>query len=180
MVAGLNTIEPTRFVGDHARENIEPPGRAFRISGSRNVVGQCETFQQRHDVDAAGFENCAVTQRNFVQLQSVDALGNGCAARQETRPHAVGHLAQTQIEARRLDLIGDELVFGQNTAVRGEHRDHAVGQNALVVDCEGKCHGVPALQSRRSNPRSALTGSRAPRYKHLIPWSFEPAGLQPR
>jgi hypothetical protein len=36
------------------------------------------------------------------------------------------------------------------------------------------------LKSRRSNPRSALTGSGASRYKTIIPWSFEPAGLQPR
>ena len=63
--------------------------------------------------------------------------------RQETRAHAVGDLAQPQVEARRLDLVGDELVFGQNPAVRGERRDHAVGQNALVVDGEGKRHGVP-------------------------------------
>jgi hypothetical protein len=33
---------------------------------------------------------------------------------------------------------------------------------------------------RRSNLSSALTGSGASRYKDLIPWSFEPAGLQPR
>jgi hypothetical protein len=33
---------------------------------------------------------------------------------------------------------------------------------------------------RRSNPMGALTGSRASRYKQFIPWSFEPAGLQPR
>ncbi len=143
MIAGLDTVEATRFVGDHAREHVEPPGRAFRIGGSRNVVGQCETFQQRHDVDAAGFQHRAVGQRNFVQLQSVDALGNGCAARQETRAHAVGHLAQPQVEARRLDLVGDELVFGQNTAVRGEHRDHAVGQNALVVDWRRKVSRCP-------------------------------------
>jgi hypothetical protein len=33
---------------------------------------------------------------------------------------------------------------------------------------------------RRSNPTGGLTGSGSPRYKQFIPWSFEPAGLQPR
>jgi len=32
----------------------------------------------------------------------------------------------------------------------------------------------------RSNPMRALTGSRVGRITLTIPWSFEPAGLQPR
>ena len=66
VIAGLDTVEAARFVGNHAREHIEPPGRAFRIGGGRNIVGQCEAFQQRHDVDAAGFQHRAVGQRNLV------------------------------------------------------------------------------------------------------------------
>ena len=66
VIAGLDTVEPTRFVGNHARKHIEPPGRTFWIGGSRNIVGQCETFQQRHDVNTAGFQNRAVGQRNLV------------------------------------------------------------------------------------------------------------------
>ena len=172
--------KPARLVGNHAGKHIEPAGRTFRIGGGGNFVGQRQAFQQGHNIDAAGFEHRAVGERDFVQLEFVDALRNRRAARQEACAHAVGHLAQPQIKARRLDLIGHELVFGQNPAAGGERRNHAVGQNALVINGEGKCHGGPVSRLRRSNPRSALTGSRASRYKHLIPWSFEPAGLQPR
>ena len=65
-------------------------------------------------------------------------------AGQEARAHAVGDLAQPQIEARRLDLVGHEIGRGQNPAVGGKRRDHAVGQDALVFDGEGKRHGVPS------------------------------------
>jgi hypothetical protein len=34
--------------------------------------------------------------------------------------------------------------------------------------------------SGRSKPMSGLTESRRQRKSHVIPWSFEPAGLQPR
>jgi len=63
-------------------------------------------------------------------------LGNRGRAGQEARAHAIGHLAQPQIEARRLDLVGHEVGRGQNPAGSGERRDHAVRQNALVFDGE--------------------------------------------
>ena len=63
----------------------------------------------------------------------------------KARPHTIGDLAQPQIEAGGLDLIGHELVFRQNRAVCGERRDHAVGQDALVLDGEGKRHGRPCV-----------------------------------
>jgi hypothetical protein len=34
--------------------------------------------------------------------------------------------------------------------------------------------------SLRSKPMAGLTESREQRKSHVIPWSFEPAGLQPR
>ena len=180
VVAGLDTVEAAHLVGDHAGEHVEPSGRAFRIGGRRNLVGQRQAFQQRHDIDAAGLQHGAVGEREFVQLQFVDTLSHRGRPGQEARAHAIGHLAQPQIEARRLDLVGHEIGRWQNPAVGGQRRDHAVGQNALVLDGECEWHGFPSRWKRRSNPMGGLTGSGRPRYKHLIPWSFEPAGLQPR
>ncbi len=57
-------------------------------------------------------------------------------AGQEARAHAVGDVAEPQIEAGRLDLVGHEVGGGQNPAGGGQRRDHAVGQDALVLDGE--------------------------------------------
>ena len=72
---------------------------------------QRQALEQRHDVDAAGLQHRAVGERDLVQLQLVDALGDGGARPgQEARAHAVGDLAEPQVEARRLDLVVHELV----------------------------------------------------------------------
>ena len=143
VIAGLDPVEAAQLIGDDAGEHIEPSGRAFRIGGGGNVVRQRQAFQQRHDIDATGFQHGAVGEREFVQLQFVDAPGDRGRAGQETRAHPVGDFAQAQIEARRLDLVGHEIGGGQYPAVAGQPRDHAVGQDALVFDGEGKRHGVP-------------------------------------
>ena len=109
MIAGLDAVEAAHFVGDDAGEHVEPSGRAFRIGGGGNVVGQRQAFQQRHDIDAAGLQHGAVGEREFVQLQFVDAPSHRGRAGQKARAHAIGHLAQPQIEARRLDLVGHEI-----------------------------------------------------------------------
>ena len=180
VIAGLDAVEAARLVGDDAGEHVEPAGRAFRIGGGGNLVGQRQAFQQRHDINAAGLQHGAVAERDFVQFEPFDALGHRRAPGQEARAHAIGDFTQPQIEARRLDLVGHEIGRGQNPAGRGERRDHAVGQDALVLDGECECHGAPSRWMRRSNPMDGLTGSGRCRYKPLIPWSFEPAGLQPR
>jgi hypothetical protein len=146
MVAGLDAIEPASLVRNHAGEHVEAAGRAFRIGGRRNLLGQRQTFQQWHDVNAAGFQHGTVAERNFVQFQFVYAPGNRGAAGQKACAHAIGHLAQTQIEAGRLDLIRDELIFGQYAAIGGEHRDHPIRQNASVLNSERKCHGGPVCR----------------------------------
>jgi hypothetical protein len=82
-----------------------------------------------------------------VQLQLVYAPRNCGAAGQKARAHTIRPLAQTQIEARWLDLIRDQLVFGQYAAIGGEHRDHPIGQNASVLSCERKRHGGPVFRA---------------------------------
>ena len=132
MIAGLDAVEAAGLVGDHAGEDVEPAGRAFRIGGGGDVVGQREALHQRHDVDAAGLEHGAVAERDLVQLELVDALGDrGVRAGQEARAHAIGDLAEPQVEARGLDLVGDEVAGAQDAAVLRQRGDHVVGQDAF-------------------------------------------------
>ncbi len=94
MIAGADAIKTAGLIRDHAGEDVEPAGRAFRIGGSSDIVRQRKAFQQRYDVDAAGLEHGAVAERDLVQLQFVDTLRNSRArARQKARAHAIGYLA---------------------------------------------------------------------------------------
>src|SRR5262249_33486655 len=105
-IAAFDAVKAARLVGDHAREDIEPPGRAFRVSDRCDFRRQIETLDQRHDVDAAGFQDRAAGERKFVQLQFGDAACDRAARPgQETRAHPIGDGTEAQIEARRLDLI---------------------------------------------------------------------------
>ena len=102
---------------------------------------QRQTLDQRHDIDAAGFQHGAVGEREFVQLQFGDAARDRRARpRQETRAHAVGDGTQAQVEARRLNLIGGERIAGANSARLRQGRNHAVGQNSLLCRREGERH----------------------------------------
>ena len=67
-----------------------------------------------------------------MQLQIVDALGDrGARPRQEARAHAIGDLAEPQIEARRLDLIGREIARRDDPAGFRKLGDHVIGQDAF-------------------------------------------------
>ena len=76
-----------------------------------------------------------------MQLQFVDALGDGgVRPRQEARAHAEGESPEPQVEARRLDLVLHELVFGEDRAVADQRADHLVGQDAPLIHCKGERH----------------------------------------
>jgi hypothetical protein len=173
VIAAGNTIEPTRLIGNDARENVEPSGRAFWIGRRRNVSGQSEALDQRHDINASGLQHGTVDEGEFVELQIGDALRDrGARAGQKTRTHPIGDRAEAQIETRRLNLICRERIARMNPARLRQRRDHAVGKNALIRGFECGRHG------KRSNPTPGLTQRQSRRIHPLIPWSFEPAGLQ--
>ena len=70
-----------------------------------------------------------------MQLQFVDALGHRRARpRQKAGADPVGDVAETQIEARRLDLAFDKGIGRQDQAGIGHRRDHAVGQDAIGAE----------------------------------------------
>ena len=108
------------------------PVELFGIGGGDDFRRQRQRLQQRHDVDAVGLQHRAVGQIDLVQLQLVDALGHGGARpRQKARPHPIGDVAETQIEARRLDLAFDKRIGREDQAGIRHRRDHAVGQDAI-------------------------------------------------
>ena len=174
-VAGRDTVETAGLIGDHAGENVEPARRAFRIRRGRNVARQIKPFDQRHDIDASGLQHRAAGEREFVQFEVNDALGDGgTGSRQKTCADAVGDGSEAQVEACRLDLARSEWIMRANTAVGRQRRDQAVGQNSRVRRCERQRHGVFRC---RSNLTLGLTQRWARRISPVIPWSFEPVGL---
>ena len=141
VIAGRDAVEAAGLVGDHAGEHVEPSGRAFRIGGRGDVVRERQALDQRHDVDAVGLQHRAVGERDLVQLEILDALGDGgVRPRQEARAHAEGGRAEPQVEARGLDLVLHEFVFGEDGAVADQRADHLVGQDAPLIHCKGERH----------------------------------------
>ena len=79
------------------------------LVAAHRLVRQRQALQERDHVDAAGLEHRALRQADGVELQVVELGGDLLAApRQEARAHAVGDRAQAQIEARRLQLLGQQ------------------------------------------------------------------------
>ena len=110
VIAGLDAVEAARLVGDHAGEDVEPAGRALRIGGGGDVVRQRQAFQQaarcRRSRSPAPRRRRA---RISCSLSSSMRCATVRAAGQKACAHAVGDLAEPQIEARRLDLVGHEV-----------------------------------------------------------------------
>ncbi len=126
-----DTVEFLAAIGDGPGQQVEPPGRAFRIRHRRQPDGQGQPFHQRHDIDAALFQHRAGRQVDPVHLEFRDAVGDGSAlAGKERCPHPVGHGAESEIEARGLDLrVGDRNL--RRDLARGDHRaDGAVGKDS--------------------------------------------------
>jgi hypothetical protein len=86
-------------IGDKAGEQIKPPGGAFGIGHRMQPRRQRQMLGQRHHVDAALFKHRAAAQIDPVHLEIGQPLGHAApGARQKRGAHAVGHIAQPQIE----------------------------------------------------------------------------------
>jgi hypothetical protein len=155
VIAGADHVETARAVGDHAGEHVEPAGRAFRIGRGHDLFGQREAFQERHDVDAVGFQHRTVAEIDLVQLQFVDALGDRrIRSRQKAGANPVGDVAEPQVQACRLDLALDKGVGRQDQAGFRHRRNHAVGQDAMGVCWQ--------LERHRTRPRDDPNAIQSP------------------
>ena len=75
MIPGRHLIEGRNAVGDHAREDIQTPGRAFGVGGGRQLRRQRHALQQRHDIDAARLQHRALGEVDGVQVQILQLGG---------------------------------------------------------------------------------------------------------
>ena len=129
MITGLHAIEGLPAIGDEAHEHIDAAGGAFWVRGAGHTRGEIGMFEQRHDIDAVGFQHRALRQVDFVhedRLQLVDDGGVG--AGQETGAHAIGHRAEAQIDAGGLDLPVLEIFGRANLTVGADQAlQHVAG-----------------------------------------------------
>ncbi len=133
-IARRDLVELLAAIGHDAGEDVEPAGRALRIGRGRDVTGQVQAFQQRHDVDAAGLQHRAVGQGR----SRAASAGRACPPpvrwpRQETGAHATGLFAEPEVEAGRLDLVGVERPRRRQRAGLEQRRDLGVGKDACLA-----------------------------------------------
>ena len=102
-----DTIKLNPIVRDQAREEIEPPGRAFGIGHSGEVLRKIQRFHERHNINCAFFEDRARVEVNAMHFKLRESLRHAApATRQKRCAHAIGHAPKPQVEAGRLDLSG--------------------------------------------------------------------------
>ncbi len=68
-IARRDLVEFLRIIGDDAGEDIKPPGRALGLVEADKMLRQIDRSQQRHDIDAAGFEHCALAEIDDMQAE---------------------------------------------------------------------------------------------------------------
>ena len=130
-IAFLDAVETVLTVGDQPGEHVEPPGRAFRIGETGDGRAELELLDERHEIDAARLQHRPLGQIDLVKFQLGEFVANrGVGAGQEARPDAVSDLAQSQIEARGLDLIGLDLGRARDLAACDHGADCLARQDA--------------------------------------------------
>ena len=106
LIARRHAVKGPRTIGHRADENINAPRRTFRIGSSRQILRQLQLLLQRHEIDASRLQHCPTGQVQRMHHQAVvQPVSYQLLARQETRTQAIRHLAQPQVERRRLYLI---------------------------------------------------------------------------
>ena len=66
MITIGNFIKFLCVIGYDACENIQSSGRAFRVGRGTQLIGKCERFDKRYNIDAARFKHRTVFQIEFV------------------------------------------------------------------------------------------------------------------
>ncbi len=109
-IAFLDRVEAVLTVGDQPGEHVEAPGRALRIGEAGDGRAELELLDQRHEIDAARLEHRALGQVDLVKLELGELVAHrGVRTGKEARADAVSDLAEPEIEARGLDLVGLDL-----------------------------------------------------------------------
>src|SRR6478609_3628120 len=146
-IALLHGIERVLPVGDQAGEYVDAPDRAFRIGEGGDGGAQVELLDERHEIDAAGFEHGAMGELDLVEFELAELVAHGrVRPRQEARADAISDLAQPEIEARRLNLVRRDLRRRPDLATGDQRFQRLGGQDAGAG--ERALHRRPRLGAR--------------------------------
>ena len=104
VISGGDLIEAVAAIRDQPRENIESPGRAFRISGAEDSVSERQAFQKWHGVEATAFQHGAVAFHNVSRRseRGEELVDAAPLSRQKTGAHAIGLEAERRSRTGRL------------------------------------------------------------------------------
>ena len=120
-VAGADLVEAVVAVGEHAGEDVEPPGRALRVGLGAHVLGQRQLLDQRHQVGTVALEHGAVAQVDPLEGEALDLLLDGRVdVGQEGAAQGPGVVAEPQVDAGRLDRLGPDPVVAGADPVGGD------------------------------------------------------------
>ena len=152
-IAFLDRVEAVLTVGDQPGENVEPACRALRIGKASDGRAKLELLDQRHEIDAAGLQHRTLGQVDLMEFELGELVAHSCVGtRKEARADTVSDLAQPEIEARRLDLVGLDLWRGHDLAGLDHGANGLAGQDAGAGEDAprrlGGCGHVRALGQR--------------------------------
>ena len=126
LVARGDLVEGRAAVDDDAYEDVQPARRALGVGPRGDARRQREALHQRDDVHAIALEHGRPGEVDLVRREIGQPVGDAAAgAGQKARRQPVGFRAESQVEARRLHLIGIERALCRDDAV-GERRGDAL------------------------------------------------------
>ena len=105
-VAGWAGLETVGAVGQQAGEDVETTGRTLGVGADPVRQRLVDPLEEWDEVALAALEDGTVAQVDRVLLRLLEALLNSGRLRQESCPDAPGGGAESEVEARGLDLAG--------------------------------------------------------------------------
>ncbi len=65
-ITGFDAVEGAAAIGNQPREHVDAAGGTLRIGDAGDAPGKLNGFEQRHDIDTAGFQHRAMRQVDLV------------------------------------------------------------------------------------------------------------------
>ncbi len=110
LITFVHLVEQGRLIGDQSRQNVQTAGGALRIGERGNFALQPDGLEQWDDVQAPALQHRTPRQIHPEALEVGVQLAHFLQdffplAGEKARIYRVGHLAQAQVDAGRLDLV---------------------------------------------------------------------------
>ena len=105
LVAVTDLVEVRAVIGDDAREDVEPAGRAPRVRPTADASGQPDAFLERDQVRAVLLEHGPIAgQVKVAHVVVLKLLADLPGGREEAAPKTVGDRPEREVDARRLEI----------------------------------------------------------------------------